>query len=78
MYGKGNITLYLQQDVGGLIELNVRIDNAKLAHNIIMSLIDGLWDGGHCVTMDNSFSNMRLSTTLLALGMYACGIIKEN
>ena len=52
--------------------------DAKLPHNVVMHLVDGLWDVGHCVTMDNFFSNIGLFTTLLARGMYACDTVKQN
>ena len=54
------------------------IGDARLAHNVVMQLVDGLWDVGHCVTMDNFFSNVGLFTILLSCSIYACNTIKKN
>ena len=54
------------------------IGDAKLAYNVVMRLIDGLWNVGHYVTMDNFFSNIGLFRMLLLRGIYACGTIRAN
>ena len=43
-----------------------------------MRLVDGLWDRGHLVTMDNFFSNIGFFKELLARGIFAFGIFRSN
>jgi hypothetical protein len=61
-----------------LVQPQPMVGDARLAHNVVLRLLDGLWDLGHCVTMDNYFTSIGLFTTLLAKGMYACGTIRAN
>ena len=51
---------------------------AKLAHAIVMRLLEGLWDCGHFITMDNFFTNIGLFKDLLSCGVYACGTVRAN
>ena len=52
------------------------IGEAYLAHNVVIKLVDGLWDLGYVVTMD--FSSIGLFMALLAQGIYATGTIHSN
>lgn len=54
------------------------VGDAHLAHNVVLRLVDGLWDRSHCVTIDNYFASTSLFTTSLAEGMYACRTIRSN
>ena len=51
---------------------------AKLAHAIVMRLVEGLWDCGHFITMDNFFTNIGLFKDLLSRGVYVCGTVRAN
>ena len=33
---------------------------AKLAHNVVMKLLEGIWDLGHFVNMDNFLTSINL------------------
>ena len=33
---------------GQMLQVQPRIGDAKLAHNVVLQLVDGLWDVGHC------------------------------
>ena len=51
---------------------------AKLAHNLVVRLLEGLWHHGHVVVMDNYFSSIRFFLDLLARGTYATGTVRAN
>ena len=40
-------------------------------HYVVIRLLEGLWDIGHFVTMDNFFLSVVLFKEFLAHGMYA-------
>ena len=48
-----------------------RHGDAKLAHEVVMQLLKGLWSVGHYVVMDNFFSSIGLFMELLSKGTYA-------
>ena len=50
----------------------------KLAHNVVLRMIDGLSNFGHHVVMDNFFSSTRLFMDLLSMGIYATGTVRPN
>lgn len=52
--------------------------DARLANNVVIRLLDGLWNRWHVVTMDNFFSSISLFTSLLSRGVYATGTVRAN
>ena len=42
----------------------------KLTYVVVMRLIEGLWDHGHFVTMDNFFTSIELFNNFLSRGIY--------
>jgi hypothetical protein len=51
---------------------------SKLAHNVVLRMLEGLWNRGHLVVMDNFFSSIGLFKELLSKGTYACGTMRSN
>jgi hypothetical protein len=64
------------------LEAKVRVvvprREASLAHAIVMKLLQGLEDKGHCIVMDNYFSSIRLFKDLALRGTYATGTVWYN
>ena len=56
----------------------VRQGEPKLAHNVVMKMVDGLANFGHHVVMDNFFSSIGLFMELLSLGIYATSTVRPN
>ena len=52
--------------------------DAKLAHDVVMRLLDGLWNMEHYVIMVNFLSSIGLFLELLSKDMYANGTIRIN
>lgn len=50
----------------------------RLAHNVVMDLVQGLEGKGHVLVMDNFFSSIGLFTKLAAIHIYATGTIRCN
>ena len=53
-------------------------EEAKLAHNLVLRLVEGLWHHSHVIVMDNYFSLIGLYMDLLERGTYATGTIRTN
>ena len=51
---------------------------ARLAHNVVMRMMDGLANVGHVVIMDNFFSSIELFKELLSQHIYASGTVHFN
>lgn len=81
-----NFEIYTSKETLLLATLRALVDDAsrpipgdaRLAHNVMFRLVDGLWDRGHCLTVDNFFISIELFDTLLSCGMFACGTVRAN
>ena len=65
----------------GLANSNVesrRRREPKLAHNVVMKMVDGLANFGHHMVMDNFFSSIGLFMELLSIGIYAIETVRPN
>jgi hypothetical protein len=51
---------------------------SKLAHNVVMRMLEGLWNRSHLVVTDNFFSSIGLFKELLQKGVYAIGTVRSN
>ena len=80
-YGKECLPAEVPLDPNGIPPLlppPASCGEAKLAHNLVVQLLQGLWYRGHVVVMDNYFSNICLILDLLERGMYAIGTVRAN
>ena len=50
----------------------------KLAHNVVLNLVEGLDGKGHIVVMDNFFSSIGLFTEMVAREIYATRTMRSN
>jgi hypothetical protein len=50
----------------------------KLAHNVVLNMVDDLDGKGHVVLMDNYFSSIGLFTEMASRGIYATGTMRSN
>ena len=53
-------------------------DEPRLAHNVVLKMVEGLANVGHIVVMDNFFSSIGLFMDLLSMGIYATWTIRLN
>jgi hypothetical protein len=51
---------------------------AAVAYNVVMKLLRGLEEKGHCVVMDNYFCSIPLFEELVRKGIYATGTVRSN
>jgi hypothetical protein len=51
---------------------------AGAAYRIVMKLLRGLEEKGHCVVMDNYFYSIPLFEELVKKGIYATGTVRSN
>ena len=50
----------------------------SVAYGVVMNLLQGLEDKGHCVVMENFFTSIPLFRDLASKGIYATGTIRPN
>ena len=64
------------------LEAEVRVPGPSIqagaAYGVIMSLLRGLKNKGHCVVMDNFFCSIPLFKDLEAKGIYATSTVRSN
>jgi hypothetical protein len=67
---------------GKNLEVEVRFEVPRgeggAAYGVVMRLVQGLKDKGHCVVMDNFFCSMSLFKDLASKGIYATGTVCSN
>jgi hypothetical protein len=67
---------------GKNLEAEVRVPGPSMqdgaAYAIVLKLLQGLEEKGHCVVMDNFFSSIPLFRDLASKGIYATGTIRSN
>jgi hypothetical protein len=73
-----NFDIYCGKNVEAEVRVVVPQGKASLAHAIVMKLLQGLEDRGHCVVMDNYFFSIGLFKDLALKGTYATGTIRSN
>ena len=50
----------------------------SVPHRVVLRLLEGLHNRGHCVVMDNYFTSVPLFRELASLGTYATGTARSN
>jgi hypothetical protein len=73
-----NFNIYYGKNVEAEVRVVVPQGEASLAHAIVMKLLQGLENKGHCIVMDNYFSSIGLFKDLALKGTYATGTIRSN
>jgi hypothetical protein len=67
---------------GKNLEAEMRVEapsgQGGAAYGVVMNLLRGLEDKGHCVVMDNFFTSIPLFRDLASKGIYATGTIRSN
>jgi hypothetical protein len=67
---------------GKNLEAEVRVEapsgQGGAAYGVVMNLLRGLEDKGHCVVMDNFFTSVPLFRDLASKGIYTTGTIRSN
>jgi hypothetical protein len=67
---------------GKNLEVEVRFEVPRgeggAAYGVVMQLLQGLEDKGHCVVMDNFFCSVPLFKDLASKGIYATGTARSN
>jgi hypothetical protein len=67
---------------GKNLEAGIRIQGprgeASAAYGVVMTLLTGLEEKGHCVVMDNYFCSIPLFEDLAKKGIYATGTVRSN
>jgi hypothetical protein len=67
---------------GKNLEAEVRMEGpqqeASSAYGVVMKLLRGLEEKGHCVVLDNFFGSIPLFEDLLKKGIYATGTVRSN
>ena len=58
--------------------LPVTYKEVRLAHNLVVRLLEGLWHHGHIVVMDNHFSSVVFFLDLLLWSTYATATMRAN
>jgi hypothetical protein len=67
---------------GKNLEAEVRVEEpqveASAAYRVVMKLLKGLEEKGHCVVMDNYFCSIPLFKALAKKGIYATGTVRSS
>ena len=67
---------------GKNLEVEVRVEGpweeGSAAYGVVMKLLMGLEEKGHCVVMDNYFCSIPLFEDLAKKGIYAMGTVRSN
>jgi hypothetical protein len=67
---------------GKNLEVEVRVEgprgDASAAYGVVMKLLRGVEEKGHCVVMDNYFCSIPLFVDLAKKGIYATGTVRPN
>jgi hypothetical protein len=72
-----NFAIYCGKTMETVAEPAIR-GEPRLAHNVVLNMVDGLDGKGHVVVMDNSFSSVGFFTELASWGIYATGTMRSN
>jgi hypothetical protein len=72
-----DFAIYCGKSVEAVLQPSVR-GEPKLAHKVVLNLVDGLDGKGHVVVMDNYFSSIGLFIEMAARGIYATGTMRSN
>jgi hypothetical protein len=67
---------------GKNLEAEIRMEGTRVdgssAYGVVMKLLSGLEERGHCVVMDNFFCSIPLFEDLVKKGIYAIGTVRSN
>jgi hypothetical protein len=72
-----NFAIYCGKSVEAVLQPSRR-GEPRLAHNVVVDMVDGLDGRGHVVVMDNYFSSVGLYMELASRGIYAIGTMRSN
>jgi hypothetical protein len=73
-----DIDIYCGRNGGNGNVPQARRGEPRLAHSIVMKLIEGNHGKGHCLVMDNYFTSVGLLEELAAHGTYGTGTVRFN
>ena len=74
---KENILLIVAENVDESLTL-VQHSEPKLAHNVVLRMVEGLLQVNHIVVMDHFFSSIGLFKELLSKGMYSTNTMRPS
>ena len=73
---------YFEVYCSKILEVEVKFEEpcgeGGAAYEVVMRLVQGLEDKGHCVVMDNFFCSVPLFKDLASKGIYATGTVRSN
>jgi hypothetical protein len=72
-----NFAIYCGKSMENVVQPATR-GEPRLAHNVVLNMVEGLDGKGHVVVMDNYFSSVGLFTEMATRGIYATGTMRSN
>jgi hypothetical protein len=72
-----NFSIYCGKSVENVLQPASR-GEPRLAHNVVLNMVEGLDGKGHVVVMDNYFSSVGLFSEMASRGIYATGTMRSN
>jgi hypothetical protein len=70
--------IYCGKNLEAEVRVEVPSGQGDAAYRIVMKLLQGLEEKGHCVVMDKFFCSIPLFRDFASKGIYAIGIIRSN
>jgi hypothetical protein len=70
--------IYCGKNMEADVTMEFPCGEAGAAYGVVMKLLRGLEDKGHCVVMDNYFCSIPLFEELVRKGIYATGTVRTN
>jgi hypothetical protein len=74
---KYNFAIYCGKSMENVLQPTSR-GEPRLAHNVVLNMVEGLDGKGHVVVMDNYFSSVGLFTEMASRGIYTTGTMRSN
>jgi hypothetical protein len=70
--------IYCGKNLEAEVRVEAPLGQGGVAYGVVMNLLHGLEEKGHCVVMDNFFSSIPLFRDLASKGIYATSTIRSN
>ena len=70
--------IYCSKNLEAEVRVEAPFRQGGAAYGVVINLLQGLEDKGHCVIMDNFFTSIPLFMELASKGIYAIGTIRGN
>jgi hypothetical protein len=70
--------IYCRKNMEANVTIPIPRGEASAAYGVVMNLLHGLEDKGHCIVMDNYFCSIPLFEDLVRKGIYATGTVRSN